>query len=300
VTELGGKIVYEPRGGQIWPDSTPPGSPWLRRLVGDDYFQYVEKVHLDNTDVTDADLRSIMGRLRKVRRLSLNFTDVSDVGLAHLSTVRQLRYLGLAETRITGDGLQYIAGCGRLEELVLENTAVGDDELKHLKELTELEFVNLSGTRVTSAGIADLASLVNLVQLYAYDTPVDDSAIPHFKRMNGRITELHVSGSQFSGRGLLVLQHALPSCNISCEMLDLSGSKYCRTKWTKLVGRMHEVDCEGRLKALDLSDATVSDEDVALLHGLENVQIIDLRGTSVSENACAKLRSALPHCHVCR
>lgn len=300
VIELEGGVRYEPRGGQTGPDAAQPGWPWLRSLIGDDYFQHVVQVGLDNTDVTDADLQYIIGRLRKVRALSLNFTNISDEGLVQLPNARQMRYLGLAETRVTDTGLQYIASCGNLEDLVLENTYVGDDGVTHLKGLTKLKLVNLSRTSITSAGIADLAGLENLIALLAYETLVDDSAIQHFKRMSDRLSELHVSGTQFSGLGLIELKHSLPSCNITCEVFDLSGSTGCTERWTKYVGRIHALDDESRLKALDLSDTPVGDEEVAALHDLKNVQLIDLRGTSVSDSACQRLRSALLHCHVCR
>src|SRR5438552_1945508 len=41
IKELGGRVVYDYQAANTAANATPPGWPWLRRLVGDEYFQDV-------------------------------------------------------------------------------------------------------------------------------------------------------------------------------------------------------------------------------------------------------------------
>ncbi|HUG69295.1 MAG TPA: hypothetical protein VMM76_16205 [Pirellulaceae bacterium] len=297
VTELGGAIAYGPRGRSPGADTEQVGWPWLRKLVGEDYFRDVWKVGLDGTNVTDADLLFTMARLRRVQQLSLNFTDVSDEGLLSLRKARQLRYLGLAETRVTDAALRYVAQCGNLETLILHDTAVGDEGVEQLQHLSQLRLLNVAGTSVGSDGIRALAGLENLNSLWANDTFLDDLSLGHFSRMD-QLEELLVAGTRFSGEGLLKLQQVLPSCNVQCEVFDLSGNARCTAKWTKYVERIQALDDEKRLKVLNLSNTDLGDEHIELLHDLKHVEVIDLRGSNVSRSACDRLRSIRRDCRV--
>src|SRR5687768_5420104 len=113
---------------------TPPGWPWLRRAIGDEYFQTVVSVKVDSTKVTNDDLR-LIGKLRRLHTLSLNFTQVSGEGLAHVRNCRQLRYLGLAETKVTSEGLAHVAEMTKLEDLILQRTPVDDRGIEHLRNM---------------------------------------------------------------------------------------------------------------------------------------------------------------------
>ena len=164
VIELGGRVVYDFQyddSGEFREyrkDAKPPGWPWLRKLVGDEFFQEVVRVSLDGKNVTDDDLE-LIGKLRHLDHLSLNETSVSDSGLAHVRDLVHLQYLGLNETRVTSSGLEHVSNMKELDILVLGDSPVGDEGLEHLSGLHSLAILNLSRTRVTSAGIAHLGGL---------------------------------------------------------------------------------------------------------------------------------------------
>jgi hypothetical protein len=82
----------------------PPGPPWLRRLLGDDFFANVVWVDFEGTRVTDADLQHLK-RLPQLSRLDLDGTQVTDADLVHLEGLTTLHYVRLDSTRVTRTGV---------------------------------------------------------------------------------------------------------------------------------------------------------------------------------------------------
>jgi hypothetical protein len=306
IAELGGSVGYDfqygPGGARI-NNAMPVGWTWLRRMTGDHYFQRVVRVILDGRAVTDADLE-LIGKLRHTTTLALNDTNISNDGLAMLSGLRRLQCLGLARTRVSDAGLRHVSGFRDLEMLVLEDTEVGDDGVRALRQLQRLDILVLSGTQVTSDGISSLSGLSNLRELILNDTAVDDAAIPHLVKF-GNLQQLHLNGARLTGEGLSDLVHTLkvtsPSLMLSCDSIDLSGETeiaFRPARWERLAKRIQDLDAENRIKLLDFSHSAANDEHLPPLMGLKNVQMIDFRGSQVTDTGLEELKAALPHCKI--
>ena len=282
VFAFGGSVAYDyqfdPTGKRIRSSSSPSGWLWLRRLIGDEYFQDVVHIGLNKKKVNDSDLR-LIGRLKHLKSIQLNWTQVSDPGLAHLSGLRDLTSVGFAESRITGAGLRHLTNAQDLHMLVVEDTEVGDDGMAAIGELKDLRILNLSETRVTAAGIQHLVSLQKLVTLSLGDTPLDDSAVPHLATMKA-LRELQVTGTQLSGEGIATLSAALPMCQVSADMMDVSDQNY-GAAWPQILERMVSLSRENCIKFADLSGTDLNDEHLGQLHDLVNVQLIDLPGLTL-------------------
>ncbi|MCE9557302.1 MAG: hypothetical protein K8T91_28470 [Planctomycetes bacterium] len=116
--------------GQVEAESKPfgderPGfSQWLVNRVGIDYFGSVGAVHF-STDfkVRDRDME-LLRSLSSLEWLWLNYTGVTDAGLAHLTHLKNLDTLDLEYTRITDAGLEHLTGLSNLKELRLRGTQV--------------------------------------------------------------------------------------------------------------------------------------------------------------------------------
>lgn len=103
--------------------------------------------------MTDAVLEQL-ARLNSIQELRLgNSNALTDDGLRHLASLRQLRHLDLSMTRITDHGLEA------------------------LRSLPALESVNLSWTRTTDAGAANLADCARLKRVYLTGTATGDGAL---------------------------------------------------------------------------------------------------------------------------
>jgi hypothetical protein len=119
-------------------------------------------------------------------------TNLDDVGLEHVSQVATLENLDLQDTKITNDGLAYLARLPRLRHLRLkENRQLTNECVPHLLRLESLTDLQIHETSIDQHGVESLASLPNL-----RDICVD------------------VWGGNYTLDGLLALSARMPECRI--------------------------------------------------------------------------------------
>jgi hypothetical protein len=138
IRKAGGTVLYDWqwRDGDLIPGGKPCAPGWLVDLIGVDYFGHVTAVGLypDRTGSDDAVLAHV-GRLTRLQSLAYNSFDaeVTDAGLAHVSGLINLSYLGLSNTQVTDAGLVHLKGLTKLESMNLESTRVTDAGVRELK-----------------------------------------------------------------------------------------------------------------------------------------------------------------------
>jgi hypothetical protein len=111
-----------------------PGSRWLRRLLGDDFFGNVVDVCVECDETfTDADMVHV-GSLPKLEALRLAGAGITDAGLEHLKGLARLQRLELYDTNITDVGLRHLNGLTQLQHLWLGDTKVTDAGVKKLQQ----------------------------------------------------------------------------------------------------------------------------------------------------------------------
>ncbi|CAI5469236.1 unnamed protein product [Closterium sp. Yama58-4] len=157
------------------------------------------------TAVTDAALEGI-ARLRRLTDLHLSHTSITDVGLAHLEGLLQLRVLTPTGCRgATAAGMAHVARLRTVERLELRGSAVGEEGLQHLTALTrlrhlsvppgvsdcgmkhvrgmaQLEKLGLWDAEVTAAGVQCLWNLIHLQQVATNDERIQgwiSTVLPH-------------------------------------------------------------------------------------------------------------------------
>ncbi|QMU28576.1 c-type cytochrome domain-containing protein [Adhaeribacter radiodurans] len=95
--------------------------------------QQIVSLELNKLPVKDADLKNI-GQFKNLRWLNLNFTDITGKGLAELSQLKHLESLSLAGTNLHYKDLQkQIANFKNLRTVTLWNTGLADAEIKQLQ-----------------------------------------------------------------------------------------------------------------------------------------------------------------------
>ena len=117
---------------------------------------------------------------------------LTDDGLVHVASLKNVVSLNLKNTQITSSGLVHLKGLVSLRRLHLEMTAVDDEGIVHLKGLAKLEYLNLYATKVTDKSLKQLAGLGKLRRLYLWQTSVTDGgtsqlaqALPGLKIVRG-------------------------------------------------------------------------------------------------------------------
>lgn len=146
-----------------------------------------------------AQLEAVGGRVTKIaadsedREVSLYLAgkSVTDDHVALIKSIGNVKWLNLANTSVTNQGLSHLGGV-KLSRLHLEKTGVGDEGLAHLKEQMELEYLNLYGTQVTNEGLKHLARLTKLRKLYVWQSGVNQEGI---EWLQGKLPELEIVGA---------------------------------------------------------------------------------------------------------
>jgi hypothetical protein len=174
---------------------------WVRKLKADlghefkshetDAAGRITYVDLQGADIGDRDLERV-GRLTAVRHLNISGNnDVTDVGLKHISNLKDLEYLDIGFTGITDDGLPHVASLPRLRSLLLNGLDEG----------------------LTDKGVAALGSLSRLEELRLNSANVTDKSVDTLLTLKA-LKSLDISQTKITDEGARKLQAGLPKCKI--------------------------------------------------------------------------------------
>ena len=217
IKEAGGMVSYDWQltdDGKINGTEHPPGPAWLRRWLGDEYFQSVAAVDFSAAWIRDEDFPPIE-RLGSIRHLWLHETRVTDAIAPRISRLRELKSLDLTRTALTDRGMRELASLRELTFLSIADTGVADAGMRELAQLTKLETLFAGGRRdVTDAGVACLKGLPRLSILWLVGYGITDRSIDTLKTMRSLRTVEFVS-TNVSQEGLDELMLALPGCEAS-------------------------------------------------------------------------------------
>ncbi|HJT30451.1 MAG TPA: hypothetical protein VJ783_00185 [Pirellulales bacterium] len=200
IRRLGGQVYYD---WQLDDEdretgrTEPPGPVWLRRWIGDDYFQTAVTAYLMYVPCRDGDFPAIEN-MPALQTVSLEGTEIGDATLPRLARLRRLRFLNLSETKITDKGAAELNRLSCLTTLWIcpsdapTDESVSDAGLKQLRGLRELKSLALGGSGITDASIAVLAEFKHLRELYLLDTAITAdgwvrlrNSLPDCEVMNG-------------------------------------------------------------------------------------------------------------------
>ena len=178
-----------------------------------------QKLDLLSTQINDQELGNILSSLNDLRFLSLAETRVGDAGLAHLQSLTKLQELHLDHSDITDEGLKLLTTLPNLEILDLKGTRITDVGLIEVGRLTQLKGLYLTRTEITDAGLKHLRNLNNLETLILWDTAVGDDGLKHLKSFK-HLRELILWNTRVTKQGASALQSTLPECDVSTTMFE--------------------------------------------------------------------------------
>lgn len=167
--------------------------------VGDEGMEYLtsvstlEKINLKDTLVTETGLRAL-GKCPSINEVDINF-DAFDVAsvfkgeearffkkryyllipmqgiideeLALFKNFENLRSIDLSSNRITGPGIEYLAGLRNLEDLSLYDNPITNEAVDHLRKMKTLKKLYLGKSAMTDAGIKELRSALSKCEVSA-------------------------------------------------------------------------------------------------------------------------------------
>ena len=176
-----------------------------------------QKLDLLSTQISDQELGNLLSSLNDLRFLSLAETRVSDAGLTHLKSLTKLQELHLDHSDITDEGLKLLTSLPNLEILDLKGTRITDAGLIEVGRLKKLKGLYLTRTGITDAGLEHLRSLNNLETLILWDTAIGDAGLEHLKSLK-QLKEVILWSTHVTQKGAESLQSMLPECDVSTTM----------------------------------------------------------------------------------
>jgi hypothetical protein len=171
------------------PDLDADGRSWLRRLLGPEWLHDVALLDLVKSytpSLEPLEGASLPGGITthiqafpRLRELVLFQAQATDATLEAAGKLRSLEYLRLFDAELTDVGLAALAGLVNLRGLWVEVGAgrVTDDGVRHLMKLARLEVLELQNVQVTGRTIEVLLGLRGLRVLTVNRTSITQKGI---------------------------------------------------------------------------------------------------------------------------
>lgn len=258
------------------------------------YLQKFPRLHsldLSNTAVSSYAIRPL-ARLKSLTKLSLNNTNLPPDALAELSNLSGLKELSLDSTETTDADLLAFSKMPELETLSIRDTAISDKGLENLRGARKLQSLSISGTGITNRGLASLGKM-NLTTINMWDINASQGAVKQLEncknltRLCLRNLELSAADlqaiSQFSKLTYLELYQIK---NLKdADLSQLAGLKTLEDLYiencpltdaaAKYLVQMHQ------LEGLALNDTKISDQLIAQISSMENLEKLWLVGNKL-------------------
>ena len=269
---------------------------WIKRLGGSvqrDAAGNVTAINLGDTWINDTDILDLLV-FKKLQKLDLSHTRISDEGLLRLKPAQQIEDLNLLYAELITDlGMNAIKGWRQLKRLSVRGTKIANDTLVIVGELVQLESLDIANTRITDSGLENLAPLTRLKSLALGRSGISESAMG-ILRLLSTLEFLDLSGpvvSQRRGRASGAMQDSVLSAIAALEKLR-----------TLKLGHS-DIDAYGlrKLAVLDKAEklglegcARVNDEAMKELAAWKSLKYLDVQETKVTPAGVAGLQAARP------
>ena len=220
----------------------------------------IEDLHRCN--IKDQDLLILAPYMEQIKKLDLQDTRITDLGLSFLSNLKNLEILhvgnrnfGTHSKFISGECTRAISSLPKLKELHFGHVHIGEQGLSKLASIESLETLSFNGgPGVGKDGFGNMEKLKNLKSLSLVNSNIKDEDLVHIGKLNN-LKSLALTQTPIVGDGLKHLQGLtkLESLNLS------SGDKLSTLKDLKAVKSLKVLDLTGtstNLTAEALSEIT--------------------------------------------
>jgi hypothetical protein len=178
--------------------------------------------------ITDEGMAAVKG-WKKLKRVNLRGTKVTDTTLEHLSHVATLEAIDVGFAQITDVGLDHLASLPNLKELVIGGNKLTDTGLQALRQLTGLTSLSLGGAQRTDSGLWSISlteqgldavvTLKNLRELRLDGMPVTARWLEKLKALD-KLERLSLQGCKRVGDDAVPVLAAWPMLRV----LDVKGA----------------------------------------------------------------------------
>jgi Leucine-rich repeat (LRR) protein len=214
--------------------------------------------------VTDEGLAAIKG-WRKLKRLVLHGTKVSDTALEHIAAISTIETLDLGSVMLTDVALERLTALPNLKALTIGGNELGDSGLQALRQMPGLTYLDLSGRQGTDSNVWAIS-------------------------MSDVGLEAVLTLSQ-----LRELRFGCTSIGVGVE-----GARFATVSAMSVTPRwLEKMKALPKLQKLRLQGCDrVDDTATAILASMPSLEEVDLKGTAVTQDGLTKLQAARPKLRV--
>ena len=263
----------------------------------------LERLWLSQTQITNAGLEELAS-MSSLTHLSIEATPTSDQGLAFLVGLPKLRSLILGSPLFTLAGLRQLKQARLIEHLYLDRLPVDDSVLAAIGELHQVQTLSLRQTAITDNGLRYLNQLQKLRELHLDGCRLSDAALGPASEWKG-LESISLANTQIGDRGLQFLAgcNALKSIEVSesgCSLggvIDLLVGKLGRDLPIALKTAFNaKLDNGGNVTSVNLSPVRITDSDIELLSGLQQVQWLAMQNSELTDAGAKRIAElGFPH-----
>ncbi|HEV3339105.1 MAG TPA: hypothetical protein VG125_02075 [Pirellulales bacterium] len=278
IMELGGSVRYkheQDEHGSWDAEAVPPGPAWLRRWIGDEYFETPFEVYTQSSSDSDACVAAV-ARLTGLEGLhvdSMAMDEGDSDGYYQGWSDKPCRVHGKP---LSDRGMESIGRLTRLTRLTISGATITDEALRHLARLTRLKDLRIVRCPITGNELSYLARPDRLDQLDLRQTRLNDSGLENLRGMS-RLRVLGLDRTHISDKGLSHL-----SGLTSLEYLGLGENNISDAGLPYIARLTH-------LKSLGLRDTRITDHGLDNLRQMAALEGLDINITSVGDDGLNRL-----------
>jgi hypothetical protein len=258
IVRLGGAVQYDWQfgGSSLAPiKATGPTAPtWLRKALGDEYFQAVSSVtlldhsklpgqrpplppglpldgpewraeregRLREEEVKQAFMKDQLACLEDLDRLEALFLVddplLTPKGIARLGRLSHLRGFYSSWQPLRPEGLHQLGRLTNLERLAIRVDEGEDADFSFLNQLTKLRSLYIESSKITEPVVNRIGRLKQLELLQLEGSTISDAGTIHLRGLT-KLRSLSFQGANLSGQAMKDLREAIPGLVISTQRL---------------------------------------------------------------------------------
>lgn len=242
----------------------------------------VKSINLNSSHVYDENVETL-SQLQNLEKLDLSNCFMTDKAFEHIAKMSQLRSLSVAGCKnISLQGLEYLINMPNLKNLDLSNFShLSGHALLIFSCRLNIESLDLSFISLSKAPLNEKLSQLRQLKLQNCH-PISDEVMAFIAR-HPNLEHLYLNGSTITEEGLKHIAELT-----SLKILNLSGCKTLNAKGLKILSSLTE------LVSLSLRNCMAIDDQEFCHLNFQQLEMLDLRGTSVSFEVLKNLLPDLP------
>ncbi len=234
-----------------------------------------------------ADGLAYLPRFKKLQRLNLSGSAVTDVMLQGLAALPDLEELEVVETKLDGSFLAFLPTNSKLRWLNLGRMkGFKPENFAHLARLKNLEAIAMPATNPGPAEIAALSELSKLRTILFEDNEVFTGE--GFQGLKGfrSLTSLNLAACPITDAGLEAIVNAAPELKtLHLRRGTKSAASFTPAGFSTHLGQLRN------LTDLVLEHGGYNDEWLPHIAQLKNLTALSLQGTAVTDGGLTHLKS---------